>query len=98
MLWVVILIAIGLVVAGALWATKPPERSLGRHLVAYAGQLVLDVFSYAARAVIVVVVVLAMLAMAWSFASNKIEAAAAGVVHSAVQVPSFTWPWAGAGK
>jgi hypothetical protein len=72
--WLLILTVLGLVVAGSVWATRPADVGLGRHIAALIGQIVLDVLRTVLRAVVAAVVVLALLVAGWSFAATRIQA------------------------
>jgi len=64
--WVSVLLTGVVSVAWALWATCPPGTSLGRHLAAQAGRVVLDAVRAVVRTVLTVVVVIALLVAGWS--------------------------------
>lgn len=73
--WVWVLLTGALAVAWALWATCPPGVSIGRHLAAQAGQVVLDAVRAVVRTVITVVVVIALVAAGWSAIAPRLAAA-----------------------
>lgn len=74
-LWASVLLAGAVAVAWALWATCPPGTSLGRHLAAQAGQVVLDAVRAVVRTVATVVVVVALVAAGWSAIAPRLTAA-----------------------
>lgn len=110
--WLTILVVLGLAVIGSVWATRPPKVSLGRHVAALIGQVILDVLRTVLRAIVGVIVVIALVVALWSFAAPRIEAqigqwrdSAVGSAKSAVQsavpvphLPSITLPWGGSSR
>jgi len=85
--WVGVLTTLALVLGWALWATCPPGVSIGRHLGAQAGRVVLDAVHAVLRAVVATVVVLALLAAGWSWIQPRLAAA---VDHQVDQVVDRT--------
>lgn len=93
-LWVSIVLCLSGLLALSVWATRPPERTMPRHVGALLGQAYLDVLAGALRALVGVVVVVLLAVAGWSFAADRIESAvghwrdqAAASVVSSVPVP-----------
>jgi small-conductance mechanosensitive channel len=95
-LWALIAAIFVVVVAGSVWATRPPDITLSRHVLALAGQVVLDVLRTILRAVVGLIVVLALLAAVWSFTAPRIEAQVGqwrdSAVGSAKATVTSSWP------
>jgi hypothetical protein len=72
--WLRILAGLAAVVAWAVWATRPTDVPLRRHVAALVGQLVLDAVRAVARTVAAVLVVLALLWAGWSWIQPQLAA------------------------
>ena len=98
--WVVILVVLAVAVVVSVWATRPPEVSMPRHVLALIGDAVLDVVRTALRAVVWVAVVVGLLVASWSYAGPRIAAGTAHLRDDAVaavtpslDLPSIHLPW-----
>ena len=71
-LWQRILLVLAAVVAWSVWATRPVDVPLHRHLAALAGQVVLDAVRAVLRTLVMVVVVVALLVAGWSWLAPRL--------------------------
>ena len=94
------LVVLAVAVVVSVWATRPPEVSMPRHVLALIGDAVLDVVRTALRAVVWVAVVVGLLVASWSYAGPRIAAGTAHLRDDAVaavtpslDLPSIHLPW-----
>jgi len=73
-LWQRILLVLAAVVVWSVWATRPVDVPLHRHLAALAGQVVLDAVRAVLRTLVMVVVVVALLVAGWSWLAPRLVA------------------------